>query len=89
MTQAKRRGTNKDGYTPKQMAINILSLEGGSIFFDDDINYHPYTFRDKTIQQLEKLASKLVKSLATKYENKDFMDISSYYDIKVKAPYMD
>ena len=95
MPQVKRKGTNKDGYTPKQMAVNILlkhikiALDGSSIFFDDSINYHPYTFRDKTIQHLEKLASKIVKSLDTKYENKDFMDISSYYDMKVKAPYMD
>ena len=49
--------TNKDGYTPKQMAKNILlksihrALDGNSIYMDNDINYAPYTFRDKTIKE--------------------------------------
>jgi len=63
--------TNKDGYTPKQMAKNIVlkSLEQAMnpyrIFNDDDINYAPYVFRDKTIKELEKLVNRLVKSLDT------------------------
>lgn len=87
--------TNKDGYTPKQMAKNILlksihrALDGNSIYMDNDINYAPYTFRDKTIKELEKLALKLIKSLDTPYKSKEFMDISYYYDTRVKLPYMD
>jgi hypothetical protein len=86
---------NKDGYTAKQMAKNIIlkSLEQAMnpyrIFNDDDINYAPYTFRDKTIQELEKIVNKLVKSLDTPYKSKEHMDISHYYDMKVNPPLMD
>lgn len=87
--------TNKDGYTPKQMAKNIVlkSLEQAMnpypIFNDDDINYAPYVFRDKTIKELEKLVNRLVKSLDTPYKSKEHMDISHYYDMKVNPPLMD
>ena len=86
---------NEDGYTPKQMAKNIIlkSLEGAlnpyPIFNSDEINYAPYTFRDKTIKELEKIVNRLVKSLDTPYKSKEFMDISHYYDMKVKPPLMD
>ena len=86
---------NEDGYTPKQMAKNIIlkSLEGAlnpyPIFNSDEINYAPYTFRDKTIKELEKIVNRLVKSLDTPYKSKQFMDISHYYDMKVKPPLMD
>ena len=86
---------NEDGYTPKQMAKNIIlkSLEGAlnpyPIYNSDEINYAPYTFRDKTIKELEKIVNRLVKSLDTPYKSKQFMDISHYYDMKVKPPLMD
>ena len=86
---------NEDGYTPKQMAKNIIlkSLEQAMnpypIFNNDDINYAPYTFRDKTIKELEKIVNKLVKSLDTPYKSKEYMDISHYYDMKVNPPFMD
>lgn len=86
---------NKDGYTPKQMAKNIIlknlqqAMNPYPIFHDDDINYSPYTFRDKTIKELEKLVNRLVKSLDTPYKSKEHMDISHYYDMKVNTPLMD
>jgi len=86
---------NEDGYTPKQMAKNIIlkSLEQAmnpdSIFNNDDINYAPYTCRYKTIKELEKIVNKLVKSLDTPYKSKEYMDISHYYDMKVNPPFMD
>jgi hypothetical protein len=67
---------NEDGYTPKQMAKNIIlkSLEGAlnpyPIYNSDEINYAPYTFRDKTIKELEKIVNRLVKSLDTPYKSK-------------------
>jgi len=86
---------NKEGYTAKQMAKNIIlknlksAMNPYPIINDDDINYSPYTFRDETIKELEKIVNKLVKSLDTPYKSKEFMDISSYYDMKVKPPFMD